>query len=230
MLDLLSNYQWDRPINMLNMGGDINMGIKEYLQYEGFSFKFVPIRNRMKQTEIGFADADDLYRKMTGVFTWDDLKRDDYFVDYQNLYTFCGVMSQRGVFVNCAKEMVKAGMNDKAEELLDKCQECVPESSFPLDMSYLGFINEHNVFEMIATYYAVGASEKALDLAQRFASELMVSANFYFGFYDYAQSNFEETCRYIFYLADVLEQNGHKEQADSIQAELEKIVKYDETE
>ncbi len=230
MLDLLSNYQWDRPINMLNMGGDINMGIKEYLQYEGFSFKFVPIRNRMKQTEIGFADADDLYRKMTEVFTWDDLKRDDYFVDYQNLYTFCGVMSQRGVFVNCAKEMVKAGMNDKAEELLDKCQECVPESSFPLDMSYLGFINEHNVFEMIATYYAVGASEKALDLAQRFASELMVSANFYFGFYDYAQSNFEETCRYIFYLADVLEQNGHKEQADSIQAELEKIVKYDETE
>ena len=29
---------------------------------------------------------------------------------------------------------------------------------------------------------------------------------------------------------DVLEQNGHKEQADNIQAELEKIVKYDETE
>ncbi|MGN0188891.1 MAG: tetratricopeptide repeat protein, partial [Candidatus Cryptobacteroides sp.] len=228
MLDLLSNYQWDRPINMLNMGGDINMGIKEYLQYEGFSFKFVPIRNKMKQTDIGFADADDLYRKMTEVYTWDALKQDNYFVDYQNLYTFCGVMSQRGVFVNCAKEMVKAGMDDKAEELLDKCQECVPESSFPLDMSYLGFINEHNVFEMIATYYAVGASEKALDLAERFAAELMGSARFYFSFYDYAQSNFEETCRYIFYLADVLEQNGHKEQADRIQEELESLVSYNE--
>ena len=36
MLDLLSGYQWDRPINLLSMGGDINIGIKDYLMYEGF--------------------------------------------------------------------------------------------------------------------------------------------------------------------------------------------------
>ena len=28
MLDLLSNYQWDRPISMLSQGGDINIGLK----------------------------------------------------------------------------------------------------------------------------------------------------------------------------------------------------------
>ncbi|MGM9741239.1 MAG: DUF2723 domain-containing protein, partial [Candidatus Cryptobacteroides sp.] len=33
MLDLLSNYQWDRPINMLSQGGDINIGLKDYLMY-----------------------------------------------------------------------------------------------------------------------------------------------------------------------------------------------------
>ena len=60
MLDLLSNYQWDRPINLLSMGGDINVGIKEYLMYEGFSYKFVPIKNKMKSTDIGFADPEDL--------------------------------------------------------------------------------------------------------------------------------------------------------------------------
>ena len=55
MLDLLSNYQWDRPINLLSMGGDINIGIKDYLMYEGFSYKFVPIQNRMKsQIKVAF--------------------------------------------------------------------------------------------------------------------------------------------------------------------------------
>ena len=45
MLDLLSNYQWDRPINMLSQGGDINIGLKDYLMYEGFSSKLVPFKN-----------------------------------------------------------------------------------------------------------------------------------------------------------------------------------------
>ena len=224
MLDLLSNYQWDRPINLLNMGGDINMGIKDYLMYEGFSYKFVPVKNRMKQADIGFADADDLYQKMNSVFCWDALKRTDYFADYQNFYTFCGVMSQRGVFLNVAKEQLKADHPERAVELLDRCQECVPESVYPLDMSYLGFINERNVLEMIALYYDAGAPEKGLDLAKRFVDELLVSAKFYMEFYDYARSDFEETCHYIFYVADILKQNGDTEEGEAMEKSLDDLV------
>ena len=224
MLDLLSNYQWDRPINLLNMGGDINMGIKDYLMYEGFSYKFVPVKNRMKQTDIGFADADDLYDKVNSVFCWDALKRTDYFADYQNFYTFCGVMSQRGVFLNVAKEQLKAGYPDRAVEVLDKCQECVPESVYPLDISYMGFINERNVLEMIALYYDAGAPDKGLALAQRFVDELLVSAKFYMEFYDYARSNFEETCHYIFYVADILKQNGDTEDGEAMEKSLDDLV------
>ncbi|MCM1502254.1 MAG: DUF2723 domain-containing protein [Bacteroidales bacterium] len=225
MLDLLSNYQWDRPINMLNMGGDINIGIKDYLMYEGFSFKLVPIKNRTRQVEIGFADPEDLYYKMTEVYSWDALKRTDYFVDYQNLYTFCGVMSQRGLFVNAAKEMLKDGRPDRAIGLLDKCQECVPVENFPLNMSYLGFINEHNIFDMISTYFIAGAPEKAVDLAERFAVEIQESALFYLEFYDYAKSEFNETCKYMYYLADILKQNGYAEKGDEMEKSLEDMVK-----
>ncbi len=230
MLDLLSNYQWDRPINLLNMGGDINIGIKDYLMYEGFSYKVVPIRSRMRQTDIGFADADDLYYKVNNVFTWDALKRTDYFADYQNFYTFCGVMSQRGLFLNVAKEQLKAGYPERAVEVLDKCQESVPESVYPLDMSYLGFINERNVLEMIAAYYDAGAPDKGLDLAHRFVDELLVSANFYAEFYDYAQSNFEETCHYVFFVSDILKQNGDTEEAEAIEQRLNDLVAMDEGE
>ena len=124
--------------------------------YEGFSYKFVPIKNKMKSTDIGFADPEDLYYKIKNVYSWDALKRKDYFVDYQNLYTFCGVLSQRNVFVNAAKEMLKIGDRERAVELLDMCQECVQEENFPLDMTYLGFSNEYMVIDMIETYYLAG--------------------------------------------------------------------------
>ncbi len=224
MLDLLSNYQWDRPINLLSMGGDINIGLKDYLQYEGFSYKFVPIKNRMKSTDIGFADADDLYYKMKNVFKWDALKRTDYFVDYQNFYTFCGTLSQRQLFVNVAKEMLKVGDKEKAVEILDMCQDCVPVENFPLDQVYLGFSNEYMVVDMIENYYRAGADEKALDLSRRFVDELFVSCNFFLEFYDFAKDDFESCYKCISYVADLADFYGDKDFAEEIRTRFNAIL------
>ena len=224
MLDLLSGYQWDRPLHLLSMGGDINVGIKEYLMYDGFSYRFVPVKNKMKSTEIGFADAEDLYYKMKNVFSWDALKRTDYFVDYQNFYTFCGVLSQRQLFVNVAREMLKIDDKFRAEEMIDMCQECVPVENFPLDMIYLGFSNEYMVLDMVEVYYEAGANEKALDLASRFADELMVSASFFLNNYDYAKKEFDTCYTTLSYLADLADHYGDKEFAGLVRANFNALL------
>jgi hypothetical protein len=224
MLDLLSNYEWDRPLNLLSMGGDINIGIKEYLMYDGFSFRFVPIRNRMSSREIGFADPEDLYNKMMNVYKWDALKRGDYFVDYQNFYTFCGVLSQRNIFINAAKEMLKIGDRTRALELLDKCQECVPAEDYPLDLIYLGFTNEYNVIDLIETYYDAGAPEKAEALAEKFADDLFVSTFFFLEYYDYARQEFENCYKLLQYLADMSDHNGNADLAASIRERFNQMV------
>ena len=228
MLDLLSNYEWDRPINLLSMGGDINIGIKEYLMYDGFSYRFVPIKNRMKSTDIGFADPEDLYYKMKNVYTWDALKRTDYCVDYQNFYTFCGVLSQRLLFVNVAKEMLKIGDKERALEMLDMCQECVPESNFPLDITYLGFSNEYMVVDMIETYYDAGAPEKALALAERFADQLFDSVYFFLEYYDFAKKEFENCYNNLQYLSDLTEHHGDKEFAEGIRNRFNSMLDVEE--
>ena len=223
MLDLLSNYQWDRPISLLSMGGDINVGQKDYLMYDGFSFRFVPIKNRMKSTEIGFADAEDLYNKIKNVYIWDALKRTDYFVDYQNFYTFCGVLSQRQIFVNAAWEMLKIGDKERAIELLDMCQECVPEENFPLDITYLGFSNEYMVIGMAEAYYAAGASDKAEALLRRMLDPLMESLKFFGGYSDYASHEFEKVYNYLEYMAQVASEGGSKEFVDELMARFEEL-------
>ena len=179
LLDLLSNYKWDRPINMLSLGGDLNIGQKDYLMYEGFSYKFVPVKSKMSSSDIGFADAADLYEKMKNVYTWDALKRTDYFVDYHNYYTFCGVLSQRQIFVNVAKELIKVGEDEKALEILNMCQECVPKENFPYDMLYYGFTNEAYVAEMIKLYYALGERQLAEEMLYELMESLSSSADFF---------------------------------------------------
>jgi tetratricopeptide (TPR) repeat protein len=206
------------------MGGDINIGIKEYLMYEGFSFKFVPIKNKMKSTEIGFADPEDLYNKIKNVFSWDALKRKDYFVDYQNFYTFCGVLSQRNLFVNAAKEMLKIGDKDRAVELLDMCQECVPDENYPLDITYMGFSNEYMVLDMIETYYLAGAKDKALDLSQRFMDQIFKSLEFFLEYYDQAKREFDACYNCVSYLAELSDYYDNTEFAREIRGRFNALL------
>ena len=128
------------------------------------------------------------------------------------------------MFVNAAREMLKIGDKARAVELLDKCQESVPEEIYPLDMVYLGFINEYAVVDMIETYYMAGAPEKALEMSEKFADQLFVSTLFYLDYYDFARNEFENCYKVLQFLADLSDHNGQKEFAASIRDRFNAIV------
>ena len=211
ILDLLSNYQWDRPLNVLSQGGDLNIGLKDDLMYEGYSSKFVPIRNRISSADPGLVDVDELYDKMMNVFTWDAIRKDNDDVDYQNYYTFLGVLPQRELFVATANALLKTGDKERALKVLDKCQESMPDHVWPLESIPLGFYtNDYMVVNMVSDYFAAGAPDKAADLGARLGKELLTTANFYMQFYEYAADDFERACQFLYYLIDELEKGGEK--------------------
>ena len=227
MLDLLAGYQWDRPLNLLNMGGDLNIGIKDYLMFDGFSYRFTPIKNKVGTTEAGKVDALALYQKMTdGTFKWDALGRTDYFVDYQNLYTFMGVLSQRQLFVTVANALMDAGEKDKALEMMNRCQVAFPEENFPLESIPLGFVsNDYMVIQMVENYYLLGEKDKARELGLKMADALLDSSRFYLEFIDFASSNFEGTHRCLMYLAETFRTYGDKELSDKVLDSLDMLIR-----
>ena len=226
MLDLLDGYQWDRPLHLLSQGGDLNIGIKSYLMYDGFTCKFVPLRNSISTSGgLGKVELDRLVNNMENVFRWEALSRKDYFVDYQNLYTFLGVVPQRELFLNAATELMAAGRRDEAVAMLDKCQECVPQENFPLESICIGFYqNDVFVISMIETYYALGEPEKARDLAERYSVELLTSTNFFLGYYGYAKNEFNQCANCLYYLADVLDENGDSDLSEALVRSLATMI------
>ena len=225
MLDLLSNYEWDRPINMLNQGGDLDIGLKDYLMFDGFSSRLVPFKNKLGSIQPGKVDTDQLYHLMTEVFSWDALKRDDYFVDYQNLITHLGVLSQRSIFVNAANAFIKAQEYDRALEMLDKCQECVPAETYPLETVCIGFTgNDYMVIAMVDDYLTLGQRDKGLHLAAKMADALTTTARFYMDFYPYEKQNFETCVNYIYYLVETLKSAGETEFAKEVEDNLKQYT------
>ena len=223
-LDLLSEYKWDRPLNFLSAGGDIQIGIKDYLMYDGFTYRFVPIRNKTNLSERGFTDTDELYEKFTSVYTWDTLKRSDWFVDYQNIYTFTGVMSQRGIFASVAMEMIEAGEYERAVEILDKCQSVIPQENFPLDIILYGLGNERDLISMIEAYYLAGAPEKASALCSSMADEVLASCEFFLNHYEDAENYFDSCYNVLAVLASVAEEYGEASLASSIRLRFNELL------
>ncbi len=226
MLDLLSGYEWDRPINVLSMGGDINVGIKEYMMFDGYSYRFVPIKNKTTLSSPGFVDPEDLYHKMSEVFKFDAVAADNYFIDYQNHYTHMGTMSIRKLFVSSADVFKRTGHNDWALEMLDRS--CEIMKHYPLDAIPLGFsVNNLAILQTIRMYYELGAAEKAGALAETFGEDLLRSVAFYFDFYEYGKSEYEAVANYIYVLCDELQIGGNKELAVSINDRFMRILGYE---
>ena len=224
LLDLLSNYRWDRPLNFLSAGGDLNVGIKDYLMYDGFTYRFVPIKNKTSLSERGFTDTDELYRKLTSVYTWDTLERTDWFVDYQNLQTFTGVMSQRGMFASVAMELIEAGENERAVEILDKCRSVIPEENFPLDMILYGFANERDMVGLIEAYYLAGESAKASELCSSMSDEVLASCEFFLMHYEHAEGYFDSCYNVLAVLSSLADEYGDSVLASSIRLRFNKLL------
>ena len=225
MLDFLANYKWDRPLNLLNQGGDLNIGLKDYLMYDGFSYRFTPLKNKIDAFDIGKVDTDELYDILMNKSSFDAVGREDYYADYQNLYTFLGVMSLRNMFVLSADAFLKEGEKDRAEAVLDKCQEALKVSQYPYDNSINGWgTNALFPVRMMEDYYIVGKPEKARAIAAELYNELIQSVAFYLDFYSVSKDDFEYACNLVYYMTGKMTKAGDKKLADEIEKNFAKYL------
>ena len=225
ILDMLSNYDWDRPIYFVTQGGSLNIGLKQYLQFEGYLYKLVPIKSRTTISEIGQIDSEDMYDKIMNVYRWDSFTR-DFFLDYQNLSTFYNSQGQRFIFAQTALGLYEDGKPEKAIEILDRMQEYFPDSKYPLNASILYSLNERSVLLAIELYIKCGAEEKGAALAEKFLDETLKSVMFFTkpyhgGYLSYADA--QNCLTYYSYGIELLNMVD-KDKADAYYKKIESLI------
>ncbi|MBR2629797.1 MAG: DUF2723 domain-containing protein [Alistipes sp.] len=179
ILDLLANFDWKRPIYFTQVYVLQKFGLLDYLQFDGYSYRFVPILTPYKDPwSIGRIDADYAYDKLMNTMRYGNLADERVYVDYFTLYNL-NVSRAREAFARVAREYIKQGNKEgmmRAEELLDRGLAVLP-------INQIRF-TEANTYPFIECYYDLGLTQKGDALLMAFYKNMVEYIEYYAQFDD----------------------------------------------
>ena len=174
LLDLLSNFDWKRPLYFTTPSGIDELGLRDYLQLDGFSYRLVPIKTVPQSSwESGRIDSEFLYDQLMNKYQYANIKDPKVYADYL-VQTNFGAVQSRNLFARLAKQLVAEGDTTKAIEVLDRAIEEMPFNQ--IRHSYVQTI------PLIEAYYMAGADEKGTAVLEDYAKILEEYIDYYFRF------------------------------------------------
>lgn len=169
-LALLANYKWDRAIYFSSGGlyDDENIFyLKDYLQQEGFTYKFIPIKTKPSENEdYGRIDTDLLHKNIKD-FYWSNF---DVPTAYFDETSTRNISNYRNAISLAARQMIKEGKNKQAQEVMDLLIEKIPPSvyGYSISMAEIG----HN-------FILIGQEKKGLEIASGYKEQALSEIIFF---------------------------------------------------
>ena len=160
VMDMLAHFNWDRPVYFVSPASDVDLGLQQYLQLDGFAYRLVPIRTKANDfLSVGRIDTDTLYNNLMNKFSWGGLDNPKTDIDYNNVRTI-SVVRIRKNFSRLADALSAQGKYDSAQAVIAKCLAITPNSQVPYDLFTL---------DNIRSLYLAKAPEKANKLIAEFS-------------------------------------------------------------
>lgn len=170
MMDILANFDWKRPINFSSGGIYDNENIfylKDYLQFEGFSYRLVPVKTPEREDgELGKVDPDILYNVVKN-FKWGNFKNLKVHYDetaQQNIVNYRSAASR------AAEALSLIGQKQKAAEVLDIASKEIPVEKYN---------DPRSLSSMVYGYIVAGQEQKGLKLAEELKKGIFKEYDYY---------------------------------------------------
>jgi tetratricopeptide (TPR) repeat protein len=153
VLDILANFNWDRPIYFaITVGSGNFMGLEKYFQLEGLAYRFVPYLAKSADGQTGEVASDIMYDNLINKFNWGNMQDPNVYLDETNMRM---TMNFRNNFVRLAEALIREGDFGRAENVIDRCLEVMPNEAIPFNYFNL---------PMAEVYYKIGKVEKAKEI------------------------------------------------------------------
>ena len=156
VLDLVANNNWERPIYFTSSMDESTAGLSKYLQLEGLTYRFVPIKQtEAEQAQGGRVNTEVMYDNVMRKFKWGGMNKPGVNLDENCLRMPGNLRMQMGLL---ASSLINEGKKDKAKTILDKCLTEMPEETVPFDAT---------IYNICLAYYELGEMKTANTLAKK---------------------------------------------------------------
>ncbi|MFL0066142.1 DUF2723 domain-containing protein [Tenacibaculum maritimum] len=158
MLDILSNFNWERPLYFTG-GANADeeyIWLKDYLQLDGMSYKLVPIKTPNKgksMFDMGRIDPEKMYNNIKK-WHFRNINDGKIYLDEQ---TKRNAISMRNNLMRLSEEFLKQGDSINAKDVLDLSLYKMPIKDFDHYSISLGYPE---------LYYRIGDKDKARETTQ----------------------------------------------------------------
>lgn len=170
LLDILANFDWNRPINF-STGGIYDpeniFYLGDYLQFDGFSYRLVPINTPEREDgEMGRVDANSLYNTVKN-YRWGNFK--DLNVHFDETCTQ-NIVSYRSSASRAAEALALSGQKSKALEVLDLASREIPVEKYN---------DPRSLSSMVYGYIVAGQEAKGIKLAEELKKGIFTEYDYY---------------------------------------------------
>ena len=153
VLDILANFNWERPIYFaITVGRDNFMGLEKYFQLEGLAYRLVPYIANSNDGQTGAINDEVMYENLMNKFEWGGLNNKNLYFDETNTRM---VMNYRNNYARLAESLFSKGDTLRAMAVVDKCM-----FEFPRDVVNLSYF----AIPLIDLYYKGEEDSKGDDL------------------------------------------------------------------
>jgi MFS family permease len=215
ILDMLSSFNWDRPIYYaITVSDDNYLNLEKFFQIHGLAFRIVPIESAENMYGRGGINTKIMFDNFVHTFKWGNINNPDVYVD-ENV---SGMMTNfRNNFGRLALELIKENKKDSAKIVLEKCQQILPDTVLP-----------HNIFSLalVDCYMQLGDTIQASTIRNKLMNNVFDDLDYYVSL----GKNYENYLVYekqvAFYVLDELRRQAYMENKKEFLARLEEKIQY----
>ncbi len=209
LLDMIATANWTRPISVTQTSHGLStFGLNNYLQYDGFTYRLVPIKTERDFLTEGKIDSDYLYNKVMKEYRYGGISNPKVHLD-SFAKNYIRSTQIRNMFARLAIQLASEGKQEKGSEVILRGMQEIPFSKVGYD--YFTPVT-------IEALKVTGNEQAALELLNDTIDYYMEYLA-YFSQFDQHDSygiemDLSEKLQNIYLLYQTAQRLGYKEQAD----------------
>lgn len=179
LLNIIAANDWKRPIYFTSPLTLSGVGLGDYLETDGLTYRLVPVASSDNGSTIyntGNVNTDFMYNNLMTKFAFGGAEIPGTYFDEPNRRMLMGI---RNAYAKLAISLVEAGKKDSAIKALNLCDTNISKKNFPYAITAPGNIFNINSLQTVYAYYIAGDSTKGDQIADEIINDCQQQIEYY---------------------------------------------------